>query len=138
MAGSKSDAFEAVILDHIFGISTWTPEATFYIALFTAAPSDSGAGTEVSTGVWTNYARVAMTRNGTLWSRSVSNVSNVSAIDFGTAAITGTAPVVVAFAIMSASTAGSVRYWGDLTSSKTINNGDPVKFNAGELDVTED
>ena len=138
MAGSKSDSFEGVLLDHIFGISAWTPEANFFLAAFTVAPTDSSAGTEVSTAIWTNYARVSLTRNGTIWTRSGSGVSNASAISLGTAAITGTAPVVVAFALMSASTAGSIRYWGDLLASKTINNGDPVQFNAGELDVTED
>jgi hypothetical protein len=135
---SKSDYLENEILDHILGAATWTAPATIHVALFTAAPSDSGGGTEVSTGVWTNYSRSAVTNNATNWpAASGGSKSNGTAISFGTAAITGTAPVVTHFALMDASSAGNILYWGALTDAQTINNTNPVSFPISSITITE-
>ena len=47
MAGF-SDFLETKVLEHVFGGSAYTAPTTLHIALYTAAPSDSGGGTEVS------------------------------------------------------------------------------------------
>ena len=49
-----SDYLEDKIIDHILRAQAFTPPATIYVGLFTAAPSDAGGGTEVSGGA---YAR---------------------------------------------------------------------------------
>src|SRR4051812_14138123 len=99
MAGSKSDVCEVDILKLATGQATTifstTPLATVYVALFTAAPSDSSAGTEVSGG---SYARVdSKGKWGTPASGTVSNNATIAyptaTADWGT---------VVAFAIMTA------------------------------------
>jgi hypothetical protein len=137
MAGSFSDFLELEVLDHVFGNAAYSAPATLYVALYTAAPSDTGGGTEVSTGVWTNYARVAVTNNATNFpAASAGAKANGTAVSFGTAAITGTAPVVVAFGILDAASAGNLLVWADLTTSKTINNSDPVSFPIGDIDIT--
>lgn len=137
MAGSLSDFLENELLDHVFGAAAYTAPGTVYAALFTAAPSDSGGGTAVSTGVWTNYARVAITNNATNFPAASGGAkSNGTDIDFGTATISGTAPVVVAVGLFDASVSGNLLGWADLAVNKTINNGDPVKFAAGDLDIT--
>lgn len=137
MAGSKSDYLENAILDHVLGGGNYTRPATVYVALYTAAPSDSGGGTEVGTGTWTNYARVAVTNNSTNFpAASGGSKSNGTAIDFGTATTSGSV-TVVAVGIFDASTSGNLLYWADLTTNKTVSNGDPVKFNASALVVTE-
>lgn len=46
---SKSDYLENKLLDHQLGKTSYTMP-TVYVGLFTAAPSDSGGGTEVSGG----------------------------------------------------------------------------------------
>ena len=64
MAGSKTDALEQRFLDFIFKNNAHaTPLATpgsggVWVALFTAAPSDSAAGTEVS---GSGYTRINVT-----------------------------------------------------------------------------
>jgi hypothetical protein len=137
VAGSFSDYTENKILDWKFGGVAYTPPATYYAAAFTVAPTDAGGGTEVSTSVWTNYARVAVTKNQTNFpASSGGSVANGVAIDFGTAAVTGTPPVVVAVALFDASSAGNMTDWADLTTSKTINNGDPVSIAIGALVIT--
>lgn len=137
MAGSFSDFLELELLDHVFGAAAYSAPATLYVALYTVAPSDSGGGTEVSTGVWTNYARVAVTNNATNFPAASGGAkANGTAIDFGTATISGTAPVVVAVGILDASSAGNLLAWADLTANKTIDNSDAVSFAIGDLDIT--
>lgn len=149
MAG-KSDYLENKIIDLVFRGQAYTAP-TLYVALFTAAPSDSGGGTEVST-TGTGYARVkaaagasqaltdwAATQGGSTASSGTTGVtSNTNAITFGTPGAT-TWGTVTHFGIFDAITAGNLLYWGALTASKTIQNGDPApSFPAGTLTVTED
>lgn len=136
MAGSFSDFLENELLDHVFGNAAYTAPATLYVGLFTAAPTDAGGGTEVGTGTWTNYARVAVTNNATNFPAAAAGAkSNGTAISFGAATATG--PVtVVAVGIFDAATAGNLLAWADLTTNKTVNNGDTPSFAVGELDIT--
>lgn len=134
MAGSKADFLENKLLDHVLGAATYTPPVTVYVAAYTVAPSDSGAGTEVTGGA---YARVAVTNNLTNWPAASGGAkSNGIAITFPTA--TANWGTVVAFSIMDDPTAGNRLYWGDLTVSKAVNSGDTASFAVGDLDVTED
>ena len=134
MAGSKSNYLENEILDHVLGGGDYTRPATVYVALYTAAPSDTGGGTEVSGG---SYARVAVTNNATNFpAASDGEKSNGTEITFETA--TANWGEVVAFGILDASTSGNLLLWADLTASKTIDSGDTAKFAVGDLDYTED
>jgi hypothetical protein len=134
MAGSKSDVYEVDVLKATTGqatsILTTTP-ITPYVALFTVAPSDSGAGTEVTGG---SYARV--NSSGKWAAPSSGSVATNAAVTFPTASAGwGT---VVAFAIMTASSGGSILMWGTLTTSKAVNSGDTASFASGALVLTED
>ena len=135
MAGSFSDYLEAAVLNHVFGATSYSPPGTLYIALFTAAPSDSGGGTEVSGG---SYARVAVTNNTTNFPNasgtSPTSKSNGTTITFPTASASwGT---VVAFGIFDASSGGNLIAWADLTSNKTIGSGDTASFAVSSLAIT--
>lgn len=134
MAG-KSDYLENRVLDHFLGGVASTAPATVYVALFTAAPTDAGGGTEVSGGA---YARAAVTNNATNWPAASGGAkANGTAITFP--APTANWGVVVAFGIFDAAAAGNLLYWGLITPNKTVNNGDPApSFAVGDLDVTED
>ena len=140
MAGSKSDYLEAALLNHTLGGTAFTPPATIYVALFTAAPSDSGGGTEVTTAGGTLYARVAVTNNTTNWPNasgtSPTSKSNGTTITFPTAgADWGT---VVAVALFDASTGGNQLYWATLNANKVVSNGDTASFSPGTITITED
>lgn len=123
---SFSDYLETKVLDHVFGGTAYTAPATLYVALFTAAPSDSGGGTEVSGGA---YARqtIAFTTSG-------DTTSNTTAVEFPTA--TANYGTVTHVGIYDASTAGNLMAWAALTSSKTIETGDVFRIPAGDLDIT--
>lgn len=133
MAG-KSDYLENKILDYILGITAFTPPATLYFALFTAAPSDSGGGSEVTGG---SYGRIAKTNNVTNFPNAASgSKSNGTAIDFATAsAAWGTA---VAVAIFDASVAGNLLYWALLTTPIVIPSGGQLSFAIGQLVFSEE
>jgi hypothetical protein len=133
MAGSKVDAFEARLLDHIFkggATPALTALSTVYVALFTAAPSDSAAGTEVTGSA---YARQAAA--SAVWTRTAGSITTNAEVAFP--AVTTSAYTVVGWAIFDAVTAGNMLYWGDTTST-VMNVGDVPRFAAGALTVTED
>ncbi len=121
-----SDYLENKLLDHIVGNSAWAAPGTLYFALYTAAPSDSGGGTEVSGG---SYARVGVTNNLTNFPAATGgSKSNAGAIDFGTASANwGT---ITHTAVLDAVTVGNLLFWGPLTTSKLVSSGDGFKFNA--------
>ena len=123
---SFSDYLETKVLDHVFAGTAYTAPTTLYVALFTAAPSDSGGGTEVSGGA---YARqtIAFTTSG-------DTTSNNAAVEFPTA--TANYGTVTHVGIYDASSAGNLMAWAALTSSKTIETGDVFRIPSGDLDIT--
>ena len=128
MAGSFSDYLEDKVLKHVFTNTSYTPATTLYVGLFTAAPSDTGGGTEVSGG---DYARTAVTFSV---SGTTTLCTNSAAVEFPTASASwGT---VVAVAVFDASTSGNMLAWADLTTSKTIDSGDVFRIATGDLDIT--
>lgn len=142
MAGSKSPALENLIIQFMFKNNAGTlatPNNALWVALFTAAPSDTSAGTEVSAAVDTSYTRVQVTAaNWTYSARSGSNPAKVvNAADINFPAVTGTGVTVRGWAIMSAQTSGTMYYWGD-TSATDMAVADTPRFVAGALVITED
>jgi len=133
MAGSKTDAFEQRLLDHVFKGGA-TPAlgalSTVYVALFTATPSDASGGTEVTGSA---YARQAVASAG--WTRTASQIANNAEIAFPQ--VTTSAYTVVGWAVMDALTVGNMLYWGDCTST-VMNVGDIPRFAANALTVSED
>lgn len=145
MAG-KSDYLENKFIDFLLRGQTFTAPATTYIGLLTAAPSDSGGGTEVTGGA---YARVAVASTMANWAGTQSAGTTVASSGTGgqtsnNNAITFPAPTanwgqVTHIGIYDASSAGNLLYWAPLTVAKTVNNGDAApSFAAGALTITED
>lgn len=134
---SAGDVFENKYLDAGLGTnrSTVMP-ATVYVALFTAAPTDAGGGTEVSAAS-TAYARVAVVNNSTNWPDAVaSQKKNGTAIQFPEA--TAGWGTVTHFAIMDAATAGNIMHWGILGTSRVVASGEIPVFQINALVITAD
>lgn len=132
---SKSDYLENKLLDHTFGAQTYTPPATLYVALYTAAPDDDGTGgTEVS---GTGYARAAVTNNDTNWpAASNGSKSNGNEISFGTVGAGGWGQLTH-FGVFDAASGGNFLGAGELDTPVTAAEGDTVRFQAGALVITE-
>ena len=124
-----SDHAEALLLDWLMTNGTATRPTAWYVGLFTAAPSDSGGGTEVSTG---GYARQSVTFDAA--SSPGGTTSNSGAVSF--TASGGDYGTVTHIGIFDASTSGNLLWHGALTASKTVADGDTLEFSAGNIDLT--
>jgi len=138
---AKSNYLEQKILDYIFNDQAFTAPQTF-ISLYTSNPDEDDSGTECS---GTNYARVEVHENAgssPYWNLAVTEggggylVDNQSDITFPEAGAGGWGTVGWV-GIHDAVSAGNLLYYGSLTSSKTVDNGDTFKFATGDLDVIE-
>ena len=145
-AGSWTDYLENKLIDFLFRGQTFSPPATLYVGLLTAACSDSSAGTEVSGG---SYARVAVGSSLANWAGTQSAGSTTASSGTGgttsnNAAITFPSPTanwgsVTHFAIWDASSGGNQWLCQALTTAKTVNNGDAApSFAGGALTIQAD
>ena len=127
---SFTDYTENLALTYLFTTGSVTRPTAWYVGLFTAAPSDTGGGTEVSGSA---YARVA---TGTIsGSGTATTFTNAAAIEFA-AASGGNWGSVGWAGIFSASTGGTLLAWAPLTTAKTINDGDIFRIPASSLSIT--
>jgi hypothetical protein len=124
-----SDYAEKLLLDWAMTTGSATRPTAWYVALYTAAPSDSGGGTEVSTG---GYARQAVTFGAA--SSPGGTTSNTGAVSFtASGANYGT---VTHIGIIDNASGGNLLWHGALTASKTVNDGDTLEFSIGNIDLT--
>lgn len=141
---AMSDYLENKLVDHVFRGQAYTIPV-IYVGLLTAAPSDSGGGTEVSGN---NYARVkaaasaaqALTdwkstqNNDVASTGTTGNTTNTNSVTFPTPSATW--GVVTHIGVYDALTGGNLLLYGSLTISKTINQSDTVTFPAAALSFT--
>lgn len=136
MAGNLSNFLKNELRKHVFRTGSYTKPTTIYIALYTAAPTDAGGGTEVSGGA---YARVQVGPSDATWSAHATDgrTQNVGAVTFPTP--TANWGTVTHVGIFDASSAGNLLAWNALNTSRVVNNGDPAPvFNATALDFQWD
>ena len=124
---------QRALLDHVLKTAPFSVPTDVYVALYTAAPDDTGGGTEVSGG---SYAR----KVHNVWTAgsdaSPSIADNTGAITFITA--TGDWGTITHFALFDAITVGNMLGWSPLAAPKDVDSGDTAEFASGELDVTLD
>jgi len=128
---SFSDYTENLVLNWLLTTNSATRPTAWYVGLFTAAPSDTGGGTEVSGSAYARVATGTITVSGT----SPTTATNSAAIEFA-AASGGNWGTVTHAAIFDASTSGNMLAWAALTTSRTINDGDVFRIPASSLTVT--
>lgn len=124
---AKSNYLEDKILNHVFKATAYTAPATTYAALMTAAPNETGGGTEVAGG---SYARQAIT-----WgSPSAGTIANSSTLTFSALP----AATITHIAVYDAATSGNLLYYGGLSSNIVSISGADVEFAAGDFAIIED
>lgn len=124
-----SDYAEKLVLDWLMTTGSATRPTAWYVALYTAAPSDSGGGTEVSGA---GYSRKSVSFNAA--STPGGTTSNSGIVSWTAAG--GAYGTVTHVGIFDASTAGNLIWQGALSTSKTVNDGDTIQFSAGNLTLT--
>ena len=125
---SLTNTFETTTLTWLLTASSATRPTAWYIGLFTAAPNDTGGGTEVS---GTAYVRKAVT-----FTVTGDTASNSAAVEWPVAG--GSWGTITDLAIFDAVTSGNMIGYATLTAAKTIATGDVFRIPLGDLDVTLD
>lgn len=97
-----------------------TLTGTLTVALYTVAPGEAGGGTEVTGG---SYARQSITFSAAATVSGTSTAKNSADVLFPVA--TGNYGVVVAAAVFNGS---DMVWYGNLTTSRTVNSGDQFRF----------
>ena len=127
---SFSDYTENLVLNWLLTTNSATRPTAWFVGLFTAAPSDTGGGTEVSGNGYARKATGTITVSGT-----ATTATNSAAIEFDPAS-GGNWGTITHAAIFDASTGGNMIAWSALTTSRTINDGDVFRIPASSLTVT--
>jgi hypothetical protein len=122
-----SDYLENALVNGVLRGTTFTAPATVYVALYTAAPSDAGGGTQVSGGAYARQSAAFTAPSNGATSNSADITFPIATADWGT---------VSHFGIFDAATAGNLLIHGAFSVAKPIYNGDQFIIRAGDLDVT--
>jgi len=121
------DFLETALINETLRNINYVPAATIYIGLHTTATNDDNTGIEVTGG---SYARTAIT----FAAPSGGSTSNGALVTFPTA--TASWGVVTHFGLYDAASGPNLLYWGALTVTKTVDNGDIFTVPMGNLTVT--
>jgi len=124
-----SDYAEKLVLDWLMTAGAATRPTGWHVALYTAAPSDSGGGTEVS---GSGYARKAITFGAA--SSPGGTTSNTNTVSF--TASGGSWGTITHVGIFTAATGGNLLWHGSMSASKTVGDGDTIEFSIGNFNLT--
>jgi hypothetical protein len=123
-----SNYAEKLLLDWLMTTGSATRPTAWYVALYTAAPSDLGGGTELSGN---GYSRGSVTFGAAV--SPIGATSNTNAVSFTAAG--GNWGTVTHVGIFDASTSGNLLWHGAMSASKTINDGDTLEFAIDNIDL---
>jgi hypothetical protein len=135
---SFANTLEAQILDHLFGLATWTAPTNLYIGLSTADPLGDGSG--LAEPVGNGYARVLYNPGSTNWLRagtSPTTVDNKLAITFAEASGAGWGTISHACLFTALSGGIPILSWA-LDVPKLVDALETVRFAIGTYNVTCD
>jgi len=130
MAGSFSDQMENKTVDWALVTGTPTRPPGTWLALYTTAPTDSTAGTEVTNA--NNYSRQAVTFDAA----ASGATQNASTVTWPTAS--GSWGTVVAVACVDSAThgGGNIIFYTTLDVNKAVGSGDVFEILDGDLDFS--
>lgn len=125
---SFSNHLENHILDHIFRAQPSVAPAAVYLALYTAAPTDAGGGTEVAGGGYTR-------KQITFAAAAGGEVGTMAALGWtASGAPLGT---IVAVGVFDAAEGGNLLAWDEIAPA-SIGDGDTIEIPAGDLRISLD
>jgi hypothetical protein len=129
-------AQENLVLDQSLGAVPYTPPTTWYLALYSVAPTKAGGGTEFSTF---GYARKAITNNATNFP-AAAGAPKANGVIFSVGpAAGGTWPLPVAWGLHGHISNDDLRFGGPVTgdaATNAANNGDSVSIAIGVMTVS--
>lgn len=136
-----SNYLENKIVDWLLRGQSFSFPTTHYLALFSANPSDTGGGTEITGN---NYSRTSIAASLSNWSGTQGagttvassgtsgQVSNNVAVNLPVPGPSGWG-TVTGMGLFDASSSGNLLMWGALTTNRSVAAGDDFFFSPGEL-----
>lgn len=150
---SKSNTWESDLLKLVFqnidaaligdatGLRGSATAGVLYLSLHTADPGETGNQT-TSEATYTDYARISVARNNTVWTVSgtaPTQVANAVQLTFPQAGNASPTNVITHVGVGTAlSGTGKLLYSGPLASTLTVNQNITPSFAAGQIVITED
>jgi hypothetical protein len=132
---AMTDYLEVELRKLCFRTGSFTKPSALWIRLYTANPGETGGGTEVTGGSYAAVQRDPSDSNWTAASSTDGRTANAAAITFP--APTANWGTVTGMSIADAASAGNMLFYGALTNSRIVNNGDAApSFAADALGVT--
>jgi hypothetical protein len=120
--------------DYAFGSVSYTPPASYFLALSVNGISSSGSN--MSEPVGASYARIEIPNSKLYFTNSFSgSLVNLSALTFPESS--GSWGVITTIALMDASTSGSVWFYTDLGTPKTVQSNTVVSFSASAIVISQ-
>jgi hypothetical protein len=130
---AMTDYLEGQIRAHIFRTATFAKPTGLTIHLYTAAPGETGGGTEVTGGSYAAQSLNPLDANWTAASATDGKTDNASVITYPTPSADWGLVTHMAIKDQSA----NYLFTGALTAQKNVNNGDPAPtFPVGALAIT--
>lgn len=136
MSNAASDYLENELLDHVLGNASFTsPGTSLYVALFHGTAA--GVLTNLEAGTLTDEITLGgYTRTQVAFNAAASgSINNNGAVTFPTATANYDG-AVTCIAIMDATSAGNVLFYGELTVAKTVTTGDTFQIADTNLTVS--
>ena len=124
-----SNYLENALINHILRNTAYTDPTDVYLALFTSNPDEDGSGTEVSGG---SYVRKQLT--AAFDAPASGATANTALIEFVQA--TATWGLVSHVALFDQSSGGNLLFYGQLSASQQVDDGDTFSIAAGDLDIS--
>ena len=125
---NMTNYLENALANAVVGTASYTSPANVYLALYTVAPTESTAGTEVSGN---GYARQQITFGNPV-DGVVTNTANVSFT-----ASAGNSFNALAYAVTDASTSGNILFV-KTTSTVEATDSEAILFQTGDITITFD
>jgi hypothetical protein len=126
------------ILDELYGATALAAPATYWVALSTTTPTDTGTNFTEPSG--NGYARVSKTNDTAAWSAATAAdptvKANLSVITFPAA--TGSWGTVTHVGLFTVASGGTPVDWAALSASQAISSGTTASFAAGALTTSLD
>jgi len=131
--GGLSDFATTELVDHVFK-AAYTPIATLYLCLCTAAPTAASTGATITETDYTDYARKSFTASsfGAAASRAITQILDIDFVQAGGASTSD----ITHYAICDASSDGNMLAFGSFNSAWNVGNGNVPTISSGEIVLT--
>jgi len=125
---SASNFLESQLITAVLANGSYTGPEDLYVALYSTAPTDSSAGTELSGD---GYSRQTVTFDIT-----GSVATNDADVEFGAA--TADWAAARAWAIVDAATSGNILFYRNFTTSQAVRSSKTLLFKTGNITIEFD